>query len=334
MSESMRVLVTGGAGYIGSHTAKALATAGFEPIILDDFSSGHRWAVKWGQLVEGSILDGALLRKIFQETQPQSVIHFAGVIQVGESMRDPQKYFRVNTVGTLDLLEAMREAGAQNIVFSSSAAIYGNPVKVPIPEDHPVLPVNPYGESKLMVERLLQWYGVAYGLRWMALRYFNACGADPEAGLGEAHHPESHLIPLVIAAALGQRPFVEVYGTDYPTADGTAIRDYIHVVDLADAHVKALRHLLTGGDSYALNLGTGSGHSVREVVAAVSRASGNRSVPTRDVPRREGDAASLVADPSRARQLLHWTTQHSSLDEIVASAWKWHAQRQGSESRD
>ncbi len=334
MSESMRVLVTGGAGYIGSQTAKALAEAGFEPVVLDDFSSGHRWAAKWGKLVEGSVSDAVLLRKTFRESRARSVIHFAGVIQVGESMRDPHKYFQINTVGTMALLEAMREAGARNIVFSSSAAIYGNPIKVSIPEDHPALPVSPYGESKLMVERLLQWYGVAYGLQWMALRYFNACGADPEAGLGEAHHPESHLIPLVIAATLGQRSNVEVYGTDYPTPDGTAIRDYIHVVDLAEAHVKALRHLRDGGESCALNLGTGSGHSVREVMAAVARASGHRSVPSRDVPRREGDPASLVADASRARRVLDWIPQHSSIDEIVASAWKWHAEKQRLESRD
>jgi UDP-arabinose 4-epimerase len=325
----MRVLVTGGAGYIGSHTTKALSCAGYEPVVLDDFSSGHRWAVKWGALAEGNLGDRDLLQRVFQESRIDAVIHFAGVIQVGESMREPQKYFWSNGVNTLTLLDAMRQANVRHIVFSSSAAVYGEPEVVPIPEDHPARPVSPYGESKLFVERALRWYGLAYGIRWMALRYFNACGASPEGDLGENHDPESHLIPLVIAAALGRRPAIEIYGTDYPTSDGTAIRDYIHVLDLAEAHLKALRHLLDGGETFALNLGTGQGHTVREVVDAVRQMSGITSFPVRDAPRRQGDSPSLVADPSLAERVLQWTPQHSSLEEIVRTAWQWHTKNSG-----
>ena len=323
-----RVLVTGGAGYIGSHTAKALARQNFEPIILDDFHSGHRWAVKWGSLAEGNLSDSNFLRGVFAQHKPEAVIHFASEIQVGESVKDPRKYYWSNCVNTLKLLDGMCEAGVRHIVFSSSAAVYGDPEVTPIPEDHPARPVNPYGETKLFVERVLRSYETAYDLRWIALRYFNACGADPEGELGEDHHPESHLIPLVMAAALGRRPRVEVYGTDYPTPDGTAIRDYIHVTDLADAHVLALRHLLDGGKCYALNLGTGRGHSVREVIAAVA-AAGKTNPPYQDAPRRAGDPPALVADPSLAGEVLSWEPRHSSLEEIVRTAWRWHSSRNG-----
>ncbi len=319
-----RVLVTGGAGYIGSHTSKALARRNFEPIILDDFHSGHRWAVKWGRLAEGNLADPDFVREVFSKYRPQAVIHFAAEIQVGESVTDPRKYYWSNGVNTLALLDGMREAGVQHVVFSSSAAVYGDPEVTPIPEDHPLRPVNPYGESKLFVERVLESYEKAYDLRWMALRYFNACGADWEGELGEDHRPESHLIPLVIAAALARRPPVEVYGTDYSTPDGTAIRDYIHVTDLAEAHICALTHLLNGGGSCALNLGTGQGHSVREVIAAVA-AAGGVNPPCRDAPRRAGDPPALVADASRARQALGWKADHSSLEEIVQTAWRWHS---------
>lgn len=319
----MKVLVTGGAGYIGSHTTKLLAEKGFEPVVLDDFRSGHRWAVQWGTLVEGDLADSALLKRIFAEGGIKAVIHFAGEIQVGESVKDPRKYFWANCVNTLKLLDSMREAGANCIVFSSSAAVYGDPEVVPIPEDHRTQPVSPYGESKLFVEQALRSYGIAYGLRWMALRYFNACGAGDK--LGEAHDPETHLIPLAVRAALGERPYLEIFGTDYPTPDGTALRDYIHVLDLAEAHLAALRHLLGGGQSYALNLGAGQGHTVREVIAAVDRCASPRRVPFRDAPRRAGDPPSLVADPSLARQVLGWEAQHSSLEEIVRSAWEWQA---------
>jgi UDP-arabinose 4-epimerase len=319
----MRVLVTGGAGYIGSHTTKALAGAGHEVVVLDNFSTGHRWAVKWGPCVEGDLADAALVTSALKTYGIDAVMHFAASIQVGESVRDPKKYFWNNVVNTLRLLDAMIATGVPHIVFSSSAAVYGNPEKVPIPEEHPTRPVNPYGETKLMMERALEAYGAAYGLRWTALRYFNAAGADPDGELGEEHDPESHLIPLVIRAALGRSPYVEVYGSDYPTPDGTPIRDYIHITDLADAHVKALEYLARGGESVALNLGTGKGHTVREVVAAVGRLC-EGPVPFRDAPRRAGDPPALVADPSKAISFLGWEPRFPDLAAIVESAWKWH----------
>jgi UDP-glucose-4-epimerase GalE len=322
----MRVLVTGGAGYIGSQTAKALAQAGHEPVVLDDLSTGHRAAVKWGPFIEGDLGNKELLEKIFKEHRIEAVLHFAASLLVGESMVNPQKYFWNNVVGTLVLLDTMKARKVKPIVFSSSAATYGNPEKVPITEDHPQRPVNPYGESKLCMERAIRWYGAAYGLRGVALRYFNAAGADLEGELGEEHDPESHLLPLVVQAALGQHPAVEIYGTDYPTPDGTAIRDFIHVVDLADAHVRALDYLVAGGESTELNLGTGQGHSVREVVSSVGKLCDGR-VPANDGPRRAGDPAVLVADPTKAQQLLGWHPQNSDLDTIIQSAWKWHSSK-------
>lgn len=324
----MKILVTGGAGYIGSHTAKALAAAGYQPVVLDDLSAGHRWAVKWGPLIEGNLDDTALVRRTLAEHQIGAVIHFAASLLVGESMTKPQKYYWNNVVNTLRLLDGMVESGVKHLVFSSSAAVYGVPERVPLPEDHPKNPINCYGETKLAMERAIQWYGHAYGMGWMALRYFNAAGADPQGELGEEHDPETHLIPLVIKAALGEQPRVQVFGTDYPTPDGTAIRDYIHISDLADAHVRALHHLLEGGASAALNLGTGEGHSVRAVIKAVGEVS-NRRVPFQDAPRRAGDPPVLVADPGRARGLLSWEPQVSDLSSIVESAWKWHASRGG-----
>ena len=321
----MRVLVTGGAGYIGSHTAKALAASGSAPIILDDFSTGHRWAAKWGELIEGGLENTDFISRIMKERQITAVIHFAASLLVGESMVQPQKYFWNNVVNTLRLLDAMLQTGVKHIVFSSSAAVFGIPEKVPIPEDHPLRPINPYGETKVMMERTMHWYGSAYGLRSVALRYFNAAGADPKGEIGEDHYPETHLIPLVIQATLGQRPFVEIYGTDYATPDGTAIRDYIHVTDLAEAHVLALRYLIDGGESTAMNLGTSRGYSVREVIAAVERCSGGRKVPFRDAPRRQGDPPSLVADASRAGKVLGWQPRFSDIDTIVQSAWNWHS---------
>jgi len=322
----MRVLVTGGAGYIGSQTAKALAQAGHETIVLDDLSTGHRAAVKWGPFIEGDLGNKELLKKIFTDHRIEAVLHFAASLLVGESMVNPQKYFWNNVVNTLVLLDAMKAHEVKHIVFSSSAATYGNPEKVPIPEDHPKRPVNPYGESKLCMERAIRWYGAAYGLRGVALRYFNAAGADLDGDIGEEHDPESHLIPLVVLAALGQRPAVEIYGTDYPTPDGTAIRDFIHVVDLADAHVRALDYLVAGGESTELNLGTGQGHSVREVVSSVGKLS-KGPVPARDAPRRAGDPAVLVADPGKAQETLGWHPRHSDLDAIIQSAWKWHSSK-------
>ena len=322
----MRVLVTGGAGYIGSHTARALAASGHEPVVLDNLSAGHRWAVKWGPFIEADLANRDLLPRILKEQQVEAVMHFAASLLVNESVREPRKYFWNNVVNTLHLLDAMLEAGVTRIIFSSSAATYGDPEKIPMPEEHRQRPVNPYGETKLMMERALEWYGRAYGLKWIALRYFNAAGADPEGGLGEEHDPETHLIPLIVLAALGRRPYVEIYGTDYPTPDGTAIRDYIHVSDLAEAHVRALEHLARGGESRALNLGTGQGHSVREVISAVGKVSPH-PVPVREGPRREGDPPALVADPSQAARILGWKPQQSGLDAIVQSAWKWHSAR-------
>lgn len=320
----MRILVTGGAGYIGSHTAKALARAGYEPVVLDNLSAGHRWAVKWGPLIEGDLADSELVNRTIKDYRIEAVMHFAANLNVGESTTEPRKYFWNNVVNTLRLLDAMVDVGVRYIVFSSSAATYGDPQTIPIPEDHPTRPVNPYGETKLSMERALHWYGVAYGLRWVALRYFNAAGADLEGELGEEHDPETHLIPLVVLAALERRPYVEVFGTDYPTPDGTAIRDYIHIVDLAEAHVLALQYLLAGRESSAMNLGTGEGHSVREVIAAVGRLCQAR-VPTRDAPRRAGDPPVLVADARRAGKVLGWRPRYPHLDAIVQSAWNWHA---------
>ena len=320
----MRVLVTGGAGYIGSHAAKALAKAGHEPLVLDNLSAGHRWAVKWGPLLEMDLKDAERLPLLMKQERIEAVMHFAASLLVGESVELPRKYYWNNVVNTLHLLDAMQDAGVKIIVFSSSAATYGNPQQVPIPEDHPKDPVNPYGETKLAMERALQWYGNAYNLKWMALRYFNAAGADKEGELGECHDPEAHIIPLTIKAARGERSHVEIYGTDYPTPDGTALRDYIHVTDLGDAHVRALEHLAGGGQSRALNLGTGQGYSVREVITAVGKIS-PRPVPFREGPRRAGDPPVLVADASNAAKILGWKPKYSELESIIRDAWNWHS---------
>jgi len=320
---SQAVLVTGGAGYIGSHACKALAGAGFQPVVFDNLSRGHREAVRWGPLVEGDLADRQRLCAALIEHKVEAVMHFAAYAYVGESVTDPALYYRNNLGGTLSLLEAMREAGIGEIVFSSTCATYGIPDGVPIREDAPQRPVNPYGETKLAIERALHWYAAAYGLRSVSLRYFNAAGADPEGEIGEHHEPETHLVPLVLQAALGQRPHIDIFGTDYPTPDGTAIRDYVHVCDLAIAHLRALERLRGGGGSAAVNLGTGQGHSVREVIAAAELASG-RKVPARAAPRRPGDPPALVADPSLAGEILGWHPQHSDLDTIIRTSLAWH----------
>ncbi|HTH16235.1 MAG TPA: UDP-glucose 4-epimerase GalE [Magnetospirillum sp.] len=318
------VLVTGGAGYIGSHACKALAEAGYTPVAYDSLVTGHRWAAQFGPLVVGDLADTALLRRTIHSHGITAAIHFAAFSQVGESMADPRKYFRNNVVNTLGLLDSLVECGVKRLVFSSTAATYGDPQYSPIDEAHPQSPVNPYGESKLLVEKMLYWFGCAYGLDWVALRYFNACGADPLSRIGEDHQPESHLIPLVLQAAMGERSDIAVFGTDYPTPDGTAIRDYIHVDDLSDAHVLALAHLERQGESMALNLGTGSGNSVRQVIDAVERVTG-LTVPVRLADRRAGDPAVLVADPAKAREVLGWRSASSVIDSIVASAYAWHS---------
>jgi UDP-arabinose 4-epimerase len=321
----MSILIVGGAGYIGSQTAKLVAKSGQTPVVFDNLVYGHRWAVKWGPLIEGDLVDTALVDRVFKEHKVTAVIHFAGYAYVGESVTNPRKYFHNNTANTLNLLDAMVDNGVRDIVFSSTCATYGEPQKVPIGEDHPQSPVNPYGESKLAVEKILHWYGGAYPLRYAALRYFNASGADPDGEVGEDHDPETHLIPLAIEAALGRRPGLDIYGTDYPTPDGTAVRDYIHVADLAAAHLLALDHLKNGATSLRLNLGTGQGHSVRAVIAAIEKASG-RKVPVREVGRRAGDPPALVADARQAAAVLGWRATCSDLETIVQHALRWHQQ--------
>lgn len=318
------VLVTGGAGYVGSHACKVLARAGYRPVVLDDFSRGHREAVRWGPIVECNITNRTAVAAALAEHRVSVVMHFAAYAYVGESVSDPALYYRNNLGGTLSLLEAMRETGVDKIVFSSTCATYGIPASVPIRETAPQLPVNPYGETKLAIERALHWYGEAYGLRSISLRYFNAAGADPDGEIGELHEPETHLIPLVLDAALGKRPQLDVYGTDYPTPDGTAIRDYIHVQDLGEAHLRALESLEAGGRSMALNLGTGYGHSVREVVRVAEAVSG-RHIPCRDTARRPGDPPALVADPGLAAELLGWRARLSDLETIMRTALAWHS---------
>jgi len=317
-----RILVTGGAGYVGSHCCKALVEAGFEPVVFDNLAMGHRAAVRWGPFIEGDMRDAAALDAAFRAHKPDAVMHFAALALVGESTEHPERYYAVNVGGTLNLLEAMRANGVSALVFSSTCAVYGVPERVPITEDTLRQPVSPYGASKLACEWMMEDFDRAHGLRSVRLRYFNAAGADPAGEIGEEHQPETHLIPLVLDAAAGKRPAVSIFGTDYATPDGTALRDYIHVVDLAAAHVAALRHVLAGGASDAVNLGTGKGASVREVIAAVESVTG-RKVPAKEAPRRAGDPPALVADPARAERLLHWRAK-LGLEDIVRDAWRWH----------
>jgi UDP-glucose-4-epimerase GalE len=321
-----KILVTGGAGYVGSHTCKALAAAGYIPIVLDNLSTGHRWAVKWGPLVVADIADRSRVESVVKEFGVVAVIHFAAHAYVGESVRQPQKYFENNVTKTLALLDTLLEVGISKIVLSSSCATYGVPHKMPIGEGDPQRPINPYGESKLFAEKILYWYEVACGIRHINLRYFNAAGADPDGQIGEDHDPETHLIPLVIAAAQGVNPMFEIFGSDYDTPDGTAVRDYVHVCDLADAHVKAIDYLVAEGHSASVNLGTGCGHSVREVISAVEAVSG-RAVPIIEGPRRTGDPAMLIANPKLGKNLLGWTPAKSDLHTIVRTAWEWHQKR-------
>jgi UDP-arabinose 4-epimerase len=323
-SAGTSVLVVGGAGYIGSHTCKALAHNGFNPITYDNLSHGHRWAVRWGPMVHGELADETLLEETLRRFDVQAVVHFAAYAYVGESMTDPGKYFENNVSNTLKLLRVMHSQGVDRIVFSSSCATYGIPDSLPISESHAQAPVNPYGESKLFVEKVLDWYDVAHNLRSVALRYFNAAGADPHGLIGEHHDPETHLIPLAIQAALGQCPHLDIYGTDHQTEDGTAVRDFVHVTDLASAHVSALEYLIAGGATDSMNLGTGRGHSVSEVVSMIEKISGY-TVPVREAPRRPGDPPQLIADPRKAKSVLDWTPKLSSLETIIRTAWQWHA---------
>lgn len=316
------MLVTGGAGYIGSHACKALAKAGYEVIVYDNLCAGHREAVKYGTLVEGDITDLAALRTALRTHRIGAVMHFAAFLDVGESVRVPDKYYRNNVIGALTVLEAMAAESVRAFVFSSTCATYGEPQQTPMPETHPQQPINSYGDSKLAVERALPHFERAYGLKWAALRYFNAAGADPDGEIGEDHSPEIHLIPRAIDAATGGAGLT-VFGDDYPTPDGTCLRDYIHVSDLADAHVRALQRIAAGGASSAYNLGTGTPQSVRAVIEAVERVTG-RPVPWTLGPRRPGDPAALYAAPGKARTELGWTPRFADLDAIVGTAWAWH----------
>lgn len=316
------VLVVGGAGYIGSHMVKMLAQRGCRVTTLDNLSSGHRDAVLHGEFVQGDLSDRALLRSLFSAGKFDAVMHFASSIQVGESMRDPALYYGNNVANTLVLLDVMREFSVQKFVFSSTAATFGEPQYAPIDEKHPQQPINPYGRTKLMVEQVLADYDRAYGFKSVCLRYFNAAGADPDGELGERHDPETHLIPLVLQAASGRRPSIAVFGRDYDTPDGTCIRDYIHIVDLCEAHWLALNSLLGGAGSQAYNLGNGTGFSVQQVIEAARRITGC-TVTVTEAERREGDPARLVADSSQVRAKLGWQPQYADLDVIIQHAWQW-----------
>jgi UDP-arabinose 4-epimerase len=316
------VLVTGGAGYIGSHTAKALAAAGYTPVVFDDLSTGNLWAVKWGPLVKGNIADDVLLRRTIDRYEISAAIHLAASAYVGESMENPRKYFHNNVQNSLSFLDTLLACGVDRLIFSSTCAVYGVPQTEALDEEHPQAPVNPYGESKLFIEKACQWYEAAHDFRYVSLRYFNAAGADPSGVIGESHDPETHLIPLAIGTALGLYPELCVYGTDFPTPDGTAVRDYVHVSDVAAAHVSALQYLEAGGPSERMNLGTGKGVSVREVIQTVERLSGT-PLPTREEKRRAGDPAALIALAQRAKEVLGWKPSFTDIESIISTAWNW-----------
>jgi UDP-glucose-4-epimerase GalE len=322
----MTVLVTGGAGYIGSHAVKRLRQRGYSTVVYDNLIYGHREAVGLSAFVEGSLHDTARLRQVLHEYAITDVLHFAAFAYVGESMQDPLKYYDNNVMGTLSLLQAMRDVGVRHLIFSSTCAVYGVPQGPALTEEHPLNPINPYGESKWFVERMLQASAVAYGLRWISLRYFNAAGADPEGELGESHDPETHLIPLVLSVAQGRRAEIAIFGTDYDTPDGTCIRDYIHVIDLADAHILALQALDTDKAQTAYNLGTGTGYSVREVIETAERVTG-RPIAIREAPRRQGDPPCLVASAEKAHAALNWRPRYTDLTTIMSTAWHWECQR-------
>ena len=319
---SPRILVVGGAGYIGSHMVKMLAAQSYRVTTLDNLSTGYRNAVSAGEFIQVDLADREVLATLFARQPFDAVMHFASYIQVGESVKEPSKYYANNVTNTLNLLDAMVTHGVKRFIFSSSAAVYGDPHTVPIPEDHSKEPINPYGRTKWIVEQILADYDHAYGLKSVSLRYFNAAGADPTGALGERHEPETHLIPLVLRAASGRAPDIKVFGRDYDTPDGTCIRDYVHVEDLCSAHRLAIDGLMQGKASNAYNLGNGSGFSVAEVIAAAERVTG-RNIPVTDQPRRAGDPPRLVADARRARDELGWRPQYDSLDTIIAHAWAW-----------
>ncbi len=317
------ILIVGGAGYIGSHLNKEMNKRGYETVIFDNLSYGHEDFVKWGTLERGDLGNIEDIRKVFRKYTIEAVMHFAAFIDVGESVRDPQKYYSNNVKNTLNLLQVMLEENVKYFVFSSTAATYGNPVEVPITENHPQEPINPYGRGKLMVEHILKDYSSAYGLKYASLRYFNAAGADMDVEIGEFHQPESHLIPLVLDAAMGKREDIKIFGADYNTPDGTCIRDYIHVTDLADAHILALEYLKNDGKSDVFNLGNGNGFSVREVIEEARRITG-RTIREDEVARRPGDPPILIGSSQKAKKVLKWKPQYYQLPKIIESAWKWH----------
>lgn len=319
----MAILVTGGAGYIGSHTVADLLERGEEVVVIDNLLTGHREALLGGKLYEGDLRDKELLTRIFAENKITAVIHFAASSLVGESMQNPFKYYDNNVYGAMCLLDAMQQAGVKQIVFSSTAATYGEPEKVPIEENDRTEPANVYGETKLMMERMMAWFDKVHGIRYVALRYFNAAGAHASCKIGEDHRPESHLIPLVLQTALGQREYISVFGEDYPTEDGTCVRDYIHVSDLADAHVKAVEYLNNDGASNVFNLGNGQGFSVKQVIETAVKVTG-RDIPVKFEARRSGDPAVLVASSDKARSVLGWKPARDQLEDIISGAWQWH----------
>ncbi len=319
----MKILVCGGAGYIGSHTVKELLGEGFEVVIFDNFSSGRKELLVGGELIHADLDDKEAIQRVFRSREIGAVLHFASLIQVGESFLKPQKYYTHNLSTSLNLLEVMLEAGVKKFIFSSSAAVYGVPEITPIPESHPLNPFNPYGQTKLFVEKILQDYEKAYGLKFISLRYFNAAGADPEGQLGEMHDPETHLIPNVLLFLLEKKKTFELYGTDFPTPDGTAIRDYIHVTDLASAHVLALKRLLAASESDFINLGTNKGYSVLEVIRKAEEVTG-RKVAYKAMPRRWGDVPVLLASKDKVEQVLGWRPRYSQLETIIETAWNWH----------
>ncbi len=320
---SIRILVTGGAGYIGSHVVKLLGERGYDVLTYDNLSTGHEWAVLYGKLVVGNLADKGKLRRVFEEFRPDAVMHFAAHIVVPESVREPLKYYRNNVVNTINLLEVMEEFGVDKFIFSSSAAVYGVPEEIPVSESAPLRPINPYGETKATVERILRDLSMSgKGFRYVSLRYFNVAGADPEGRIGFAYPNPTHLIIRAVKAAKGDLRRLEIYGTDYPTPDGTCIRDYIHVTDLAEAHIMALEFLLDGGRSEVFNCGYGHGHSVREVIDTVKRVTG-RDFPVVEAPRREGDPPILVADSCRIKDKLGWEPKYDDLEFIIRTAWEW-----------
>jgi len=320
------ILIVGGAGYIGSHVNKLLTKKGYETVIFDNLSRGHREFVKWGEFFEGDLLDIGRLRSCFESYRIEAVMHFSAFALVEESVLYPEKYYQNNVIGTLNLLQVMREFGVKHFIFSSTCATYGLPEKIPISEDHPQDPINPYGRTKLMIEKTLEDYDRAYDLKHINLRYFNAAGADPDGEIGELHHPETHLIPLVIYAAKGLNEEIKIFGTDYPTKDGTCIRDYIHVMDLADAHIKALQYLMDKNESDSFNLGNGNGHSVREVIEAVRKVS-KKDFKVVEAGRREGDPPVLISSSEKAIETLKWKPQYEDLDMIIETAWRWHKKK-------